>query len=65
MHSSNAAMEINIYQHIRNEQETQPAAPAAVAPVIGGWRLSHVQGNNTLQRSGNIVFVGGFFSSEF
>lgn len=58
MHSSYATMEINIYQHIRNEQETQPAA---VAAVIGGRRLSHVQGNNTLQRSGNIVFVGWFF----
>lgn len=58
MHSSYATMEINIYQHIRNEQETQPAA---VAAVIGGRRLSHVQGNNTLQRSGNIVFVWFFF----
>lgn len=25
--------------------------------VIGGWKLPHVQGNNTLQCSGNIVFV--------
>lgn len=57
-------MEINIYQHIRNEQETQPAAVAAA--VIGGRKLSHVQGNNTLQRSGNIVFVGGgFFHQNF